>query len=114
MKEEDLQTSEHPERQNVYSDVDCNITLFPLPAFQFQLPLSEVERRTLWVTVWHSDMFGRNDFLGELMLPLQGQIFDDPSPRWYGLQDRVRIHVKNGADLESLSLGIHNAIMVVG
>ena len=60
--------------------------------FQFQLPLSEVERRTLWVTVWHSDMFGRNDFLGELMLPLQGQIFDDPSPRWYGLQDRVRMH----------------------
>ena len=52
------------------------------------------------MTVWHSDMFGRNDFLGELMLPLQGQIFDDPSPRWYGLQDRVRIHVKNGADLE--------------
>ena len=50
-----------------------------------------MERRTLWVTVWHSDMFGRNDFLGELMLPLQGQIFDDPSPRWYGLQDRVRM-----------------------
>ena len=42
------------------------------------------------MTVWHSDMFGRNDFLGELMLPLQGQIFDDPTPRWYGLQDRVR------------------------
>ncbi len=53
------------------------------------MPLSEVERRTLWLTVWHSDMFGRNDFLGEVMLPMQGQIFDDPAPKWYSLQDRV-------------------------
>ena len=44
----------------------------------------------MWLTVWHSDMFGRNDFLGEVMLPLQGVPMDDPTPRWYGLQDRVR------------------------
>ena len=78
-------------RENPFGNCCENINAISLQ-FQFQLPLSEVERRTLWVTVWHSDMFGRNDFLGELMLPLQGQIFDDPSPRWYGLQDRVRIH----------------------
>ena len=30
------------------------------------MPLQEVERRTMWVSVWHSDMFGRNDFLGEV------------------------------------------------
>ena len=54
------------------------------------MPLAEVERRTMWLTVWHSDMFGRNDFLGEVMVPMAGQIYDDPSPKWYGLQDRVR------------------------
>ena len=36
-------------------------------------------------------MFGRNDFLGEVMLPMAGQMFDDPSSQWYSLQDRVSI-----------------------
>ena len=53
------------------------------------MPLEEVERRTLWLTVWHSDMFGRNDFLGEVMLPINTIPLDDPQPRWYTLQDRV-------------------------
>eukprot|EP00095_Tigriopus_kingsejongensis_P011672 maker-scaffold59_size442576-snap-gene-2.13 protein:Tk11672 transcript:maker-scaffold59_size442576-snap-gene-2.13-mRNA-1 annotation:"hypothetical protein TcasGA2_TC001061" len=56
---------------------------------KFQMPLSEVERRTMWLTVWHSDMFGRNDFLGEVMMPMAGQALDDPSPKWYSLQDRT-------------------------
>ena len=54
------------------------------------MPLNEVERRTMWISVWHSDMFGRNDFLGEVMMPMTGQVFDDPSSKWYSLQDRVR------------------------
>ena len=87
------------------------------------MPLGEVERRTMWISVWHrwiiivivvsiiiikiiivkiitrshhnhnialSDMFGRNDFLGEVMLPMSGQLFDDPSSQWFSLQDRVR------------------------
>jgi hypothetical protein len=58
--------------------------------FQFHMPLNEIERRTLWVSVWHSDMFGRNDFLGEVMLPMAGQIAnEDSSPKWYSLQERV-------------------------
>ena len=90
---------------------------------QFVMPLGEVERRTMWISVWHrwifiaivvniiimikiiivktihhwnhhhnislSDMFGRNDFLGEVMLPMSGQLFDDPSSQWFSLQDRV-------------------------
>ena len=48
-----------------------------------------MEKRTLWVSVWHSDMFGRNDFLGEVMIPLEGQVFDEPSPKWFALQERV-------------------------
>ena len=58
------------------------------------MPLEEVERRTLWLTVWHSDMFGRNDFLGEVMLPINTIPLDDPQPRWYNLQDRVSNPVK--------------------
>ena len=34
-------------------------------------------------------MFGRNDFLGEVMLPLSGQVFDHPASQWHSLQDRV-------------------------
>ena len=50
---------------------------------------AELESRTLWVTVWHSDMFGRNDFLGELVLPVCRTLFDDSTPHWYTLQERV-------------------------
>ena len=53
------------------------------------MPRNEVERRTMWISVWHSDMFGRNDFLGEVMMPMSGQVFDDPSAKWFSLQDRV-------------------------
>ena len=47
------------------------------------------------MSVWHSDMFGRNDFLGEVMLPLVGQHLDDPTPKWYSLLDRVSIKALN-------------------
>merc|ERR1712117_922731 len=56
---------------------------------KFVMPRDEVERRTMWISVWHSDMFGRNDFLGEVMMPMSGQIFDDPSAKWFSLQDRT-------------------------
>ena len=44
---------------------------------------------TITNLILHSDMFGRNDFLGEVMLPMSGQLFDDPSSQWFSLQDRV-------------------------
>ena len=56
---------------------------------KFQISLSALESRTLWLTVWHSDMFGRNDFLGEVSINLQGKVFDNPQPQWYMLQERV-------------------------
>ncbi|XP_066600781.1 uncharacterized protein [Prorops nasuta] len=56
---------------------------------KFHMSLSGLETRTLWLTVWHSDMFGRNDFLGEVRIPLENKIFDDPTPRWYPLQERT-------------------------
>jgi len=58
---------------------------------KFHIPVNGLETRTLWLTVWHSDMFGRNDFLGEVTIPLENMLFDDPSPKAYPLHDRVRI-----------------------
>lgn len=56
---------------------------------KYFMPLNSLETRTLWLTVWHSDMFGRNDFLGEVTINLQGIVFDNPQPQWYTLQERV-------------------------
>lgn len=38
-------------------------------------------------------MFGRNDFLGEVMMTLEDKVFDDPTPKWYNLQERVSSHI---------------------
>lgn len=56
---------------------------------KFHMSLNELELRTLWLSVWHSDMFGRNDFLGEVTMALENKVFDDPLPKWYNLQERV-------------------------
>ncbi|XP_022919402.2 uncharacterized protein [Onthophagus taurus] len=56
---------------------------------KFHITLNGLETRTLWLTVWHSDMFGRNDFLGEVMMALENKVFDDPTPKWYNLQERT-------------------------
>jgi synaptotagmin-like protein len=56
---------------------------------KFHISLNGLETRTLWLTVWHSDMFGRNDFLGEVMMTLENKVFDDPTPVWYNLQERT-------------------------
>jgi synaptotagmin-like protein len=58
---------------------------------RFYMSLSSLESRTLWLTVWHSDMFGRNDFLGEVMISLQNKVFDNPLPQWYQLEERVSV-----------------------
>lgn len=65
-------------------------TLIPIleETLKLHMPLSSLESRTLWLTVWHSDMFGRNDFLGEVSISLAGKVFDNPQPQWYLLQER--------------------------
>jgi len=41
--------------------------------------------------VWNSDKFGRNDFLGEVNVTFDHHSFDDPTPKFYKLQDRVSV-----------------------
>ncbi|XP_060801943.1 uncharacterized protein LOC106134708 isoform X1 [Amyelois transitella] len=55
----------------------------------FVQPLASLSSRTLWLSVWHADMFGRNDFLGEVTLPLADVVFDDPAPTWHKLHERT-------------------------
>lgn len=55
----------------------------------FVQPLASLSSRTLWLSVWHADMFGRNDFLGEVTLPLADVVFDDPAPMWHKLHERT-------------------------
>ncbi|XP_045494510.1 uncharacterized protein LOC123693450 isoform X1 [Colias croceus] len=55
----------------------------------FSQPLATLSARTLWLSVWHADMFGRNDFLGEVALPLADVVFDEPAPKWYKLHERT-------------------------
>lgn len=56
---------------------------------KFHVTVSELEIRTLWLSVWHSDRFGRNDFLGEVMLPLGNDTFESSGLKWYPLQERL-------------------------
>lgn len=66
-------------------------TLSPVfeETLSFAQPLGALAARTLWLSVWHADMFGRNDFLGEVALPLADVVFDDPAPTWHKLHERV-------------------------
>lgn len=59
--------------------------------FQYTITKSELETRTLWITVWNSGTLGRNEFLGEVNIPLDYYQFNDTSPRWHKLQDRVSL-----------------------
>ena len=50
---------------------------------------SDIPHRTLWLSVWDFDRFGKNQFLGEVRLPLSSVDLNDPAPRWHTLQDKV-------------------------
>jgi len=56
---------------------------------QYHVTKSELESRTLCIMVWNSDRLGRNDFLGEVNVTFDHHSFDDPTPKFYKLQDRV-------------------------
>uniref|UniRef100_A0A0L8G3J5 C2 domain-containing protein n=1 Tax=Octopus bimaculoides TaxID=37653 RepID=A0A0L8G3J5_OCTBM len=55
---------------------------------RYYIAKSELENRTLWLTVWHNDRFGRNDFLGEVTIPFDYYRFEGPTLKWHQLQQR--------------------------
>ncbi|KAM4608277.1 synaptotagmin-like protein 5 [Polymixia lowei] len=50
---------------------------------------SQLETRTLQVSVWHHDRFGHNSFLGEVELTFDSWEFDSQMEEWYALQPKV-------------------------
>jgi synaptotagmin-like protein len=50
----------------------------------------DINSSTLWVSVWDWDKYGRNQFLGEVRLPLSQQDLTIAKDRWHPLQEKVR------------------------
>ncbi|XP_053185198.1 synaptotagmin-like protein 5 isoform X1 [Scomber japonicus] len=50
---------------------------------------SQLETRTLQVSVWHHDRFGHNSFLGEVELTFDSWEFDSQIEEWYALQPKL-------------------------
>ncbi|CAI8048698.1 Synaptotagmin-like protein 5 [Geodia barretti] len=48
----------------------------------------ELNSQTVWLSVWDWDRFGRNQFLGEVRLPLASLDLSNPTECWYTLQDK--------------------------
>ncbi|XP_019749976.1 synaptotagmin-like protein 5 [Hippocampus comes] len=54
---------------------------------------SQLETRTLQVSVWHHDRFGHNSFLGEVELTFDSWQFDSQIDEWFGLQPKLESSV---------------------
>ncbi|XP_026529859.1 synaptotagmin-like protein 5 isoform X1 [Notechis scutatus] len=51
---------------------------------------TQLETRTLQLSVWHYDRFGHNSFLGEVEIPLDSWNFENQIDEWFMLQPKVR------------------------
>ena len=49
---------------------------------------TDIGNRTLWLSVWDWDRFGRNQFLGEVRLSLSLMNLKDGTDYWFSLQDK--------------------------
>ncbi|KAJ1118925.1 hypothetical protein NDU88_007112 [Pleurodeles waltl] len=52
---------------------------------------TQLETRTLQLTVWHYDRFGRNSFLGEVEIALDSWNFENRADEWFKLQPKVDV-----------------------
>ncbi|XP_007955849.1 synaptotagmin-like protein 5 [Orycteropus afer afer] len=56
---------------------------------KYTISHTQLETRTLQLSVWHYDRFGRNSFLGEVEIPFDSWNFENPSDEWFTLQPKV-------------------------
>ncbi|XP_042666666.1 synaptotagmin-like protein 5 [Centrocercus urophasianus] len=52
---------------------------------------TQLETRTLQLSVWHYDRFGRNSFLGEVEIPFDSWNFENHGDEWFVLQPKVEV-----------------------
>ena len=71
----------------VVSCCRAKISVFSL--LQYKLSEAELSSRTVWLSVWDWDRFGRNQFLGEVRLPLASLDLTDNTDHWHTLLDQV-------------------------
>ncbi|XP_070945231.1 synaptotagmin-like protein 5 isoform X4 [Macaca nemestrina] len=56
---------------------------------KYTISHTQLETRTLQLSVWHYDRFGRNSFLGEAEIPFDSWNFENPTDEWFVLQPKV-------------------------
>lgn len=56
---------------------------------KYTISHTQLETRTLQLSVWHYDRFGRNSFLGEVEIPFDSWNFENPIDEWFVLQPKV-------------------------
>ncbi|XP_045240422.2 synaptotagmin-like protein 5 isoform X2 [Macaca fascicularis] len=56
---------------------------------KYTISHTQLETRTLQLSVWHYDRFGRNSFLGEVEIPFDSWNFENPTDEWFVLQPKV-------------------------
>ncbi|KAJ8351863.1 hypothetical protein SKAU_G00233390 [Synaphobranchus kaupii] len=56
---------------------------------KFVMSHSQLETRTLQLSVWHNDRFGHNSFLGEVEVAFDSWEFERQSEEWFSLQPKV-------------------------
>ncbi|XP_038658079.1 synaptotagmin-like protein 5 isoform X3 [Scyliorhinus canicula] len=56
---------------------------------------SQLETRTLQLSVWHYDRFGRNSFLGEVEIPFDSWDLENKIEDWFLLQPKIEAAVDN-------------------
>ena len=67
--------------------IDLNVGDFFI--LQFKISTADLLRRIVWVSVWTYDRFGRNEFLGEVRIPLGDYQGCEVAPDWYPLLPAV-------------------------
>ena len=62
-----------------------------MPFSQYNVPQSELPKKTLCLSVWDWDRFGRNSFLGEVCVPLSELDLSEKMEKWWPLVDTVSV-----------------------
>ncbi|XP_039770646.1 synaptotagmin-like protein 5 isoform X7 [Ornithorhynchus anatinus] len=65
---------------------------------KYTISQTQLAKRTLQLSVWHHDRFGRNSFLGEVEIPFDSWDFDHPSDEWFTLQPKMDVATDVGLE----------------
>jgi hypothetical protein len=80
-------------------------TLSPIfdETLEYSVSESELSSRTLWLSVWDWDRFGRNQFLGEIKVSLKSLNLRNDTELWYTLVDKDQPYNVNTETATELS-----------